>query len=320
VRQAFACGGLQPARRVALLAFALCVSAEPRFEITGRVAPPAKASISLRGALSPFSKSTLADSQGSFRIGDLEPGSYTLHVFAPGLGETQRTVSVGPGSADDRGRVSIDISLEGPAVLPDRSGMVSARELAIPDAARREYERAEKALARRDVQRAALHLEKAVEIEPRYCAAWNHLGTIAYQTGRYQEAEKHFRRALASDPDAYAPLVNLGGVLINLERAGEALSYNLHAVLKRPSDALANSQLGMTYALLGKSELAEKHLREAIRLDPAHFSEPQLFLAEISARRGDREQAVHWLESLLEARPDSPHTPAIKARIAVLSR
>jgi hypothetical protein len=200
-----------------------------------------RASVSLRGALTPFSKSTLADSQGTFRITNLEPGSYTLHVFAPGLGEMQRTINVGPRTADDHGRVSVEIPLEGRGVLPDRSGMISARELAVPDSARREYERAEKALAKGDVRRAAVHLEKAVEIEPRYCAAWNHLGTIAYQTGRFEEAEKHFRRVLASDPDAYEPLVNLGGVLINLQHPDEALNYNLHAVLKRPADALANS-------------------------------------------------------------------------------
>jgi Tfp pilus assembly protein PilF len=305
---------------VAALGIWACLAAEPRFEINGRVVPEARASISVRGALTPFSKSTLTDSQGMFRLADLEPGSYTVHVFAPGLGETQRTIHVGAGSADDRGRVSVQIALEGRAVLPDRSGMVSARALAIPDGARREYERAEKALAKRDVQRAAVHLENAVEIEPRYCAAWNHLGTIAYQTGRYEEAEKHFRRALASDPDAFAPLVNLGGVLINLQRTEEALNYNLHAVLKRPTDALANSQLGMTYALLGRVEPAEKHLREAVRLDPAHFSQPQLFLAEIYARRGDREEAARWLESLLEVHPDSPHAAQIKTRIGELRR
>jgi Tfp pilus assembly protein PilF len=76
----------------------------------------------------------------------------------------------------------------------------------------------------------------------------------------------------------------------------------------------------MTYALLGKLELAEKHLREAVRLDPAHFSQPQVFLAEIYVRRGDRQQAASWLESMLEVHPDLPHAAQIRARIADLRR
>ena len=45
-------------------------------------------------------------------------------------------------------------------------------------------------------------------------------------------------------------------MLINLNKLDEAYQYNLHAVLMRPNDPLANSQLGMTYFELGKPELA----------------------------------------------------------------
>ena len=312
----------QPRRPPAVLILAALSAplfpAADRFEITGRVIPETQASVTLRGALTPFSTSTLSDARGRFRFDNLEPGSYTLHVFAPGRGQMQRTINVGRANADDRGRIAAEIILDGPALLPDRSGIVSARELAIPDRARREYDRAEKRLARRDIKAATGHLEKAVEIAPRFSAAWNHLGTIAYQTQRYAEAEKYFRTALECDPDSYAPLVNLGGVLINLQRLEEALQYNRHAVLKQSADALANSQLGMTYLMLGDSALAEKHLLAAVRLDPAHFSRPQLFLAELYLRRGDRAAAAAQLESFLRAHPDSPEAPRLRALLAAL--
>jgi Tfp pilus assembly protein PilF len=311
----------EPVRRAGWLIVALAASAaaaDEKFEIAGSLTPEVQASVTLRGALTPFSTSTLTDTRGRFRIERLEPGSYTLHVFAPGRGQMQRTIHVGPGAADERRRIVTHITLDGPALLPDSSAVVSARELAIPSRALREYERAERSLARRDVRAAITHLEKATEIAPRYSAAWNHLGTIAYQTSRYGDAEQYFRRALEADPDAFAPLVNLGGVLINLQRLEEALQYNLHAVLKQPSDALANSQLGMTYLMLGNSANAEKYLLNAVSLDPAHFSRPQLFLAELYLRRGDRAGAVRQLESFLSANPDSPEAATLRARIASL--
>ena len=50
---------------------------------------------------------------------------------------------------------------------------------------------------------------------------------------------------------AYEPLVNLGGVLVTLNKLDEAWKFNGFAVLERPGDALANSQMGMTYFGLG---------------------------------------------------------------------
>src|SRR5262249_4930637 len=176
--------------------------------------------------------------------------------------------------------------------------------LSIPNEARREYEAADKKLARRDVAAAVAHLERAVVLAPDFATAWNHLGTIAYQTGQYVMAESHFRKALEADPGAFEPLVNLGGVLINLGKLDEALGRNLGAVHQRPNDALANSQLGMVYFGLGNLDLAEKYLTCAKKIDPTHFSHPQRLLAQIHMKRGERKQAAEELEDLLARHPD----------------
>jgi tetratricopeptide (TPR) repeat protein len=200
----------------------------------------------------------------------------------------------------------------------ERRTRVSVHELSIPKAARREYEEAEKALERRDLAGAVAHLNKAVDVAPLFSAAWNHLGTIAYQTQRYEEAETYFRQGINADPDAYEPLVNLGGVLINLQKWDQALEYNRRAVAERPRDALANSQLGITYFYLRKLDEAEKYLDIAKRIDPAHFSHPQMVLAEIYLRRNQPAAAADELEDLLKRHPDLPDAERIKAEIARL--
>jgi tetratricopeptide (TPR) repeat protein len=151
-----------------------------------------------------------------------------------------------------------------------------------------------------------------VKIAPQFAAAWNQLGTMAYQRQRYIDAEADFRKALDADPEAFEPLVNLGGVLLNLGRPGEAVAYNQRAVARRPNNALANSQLGLTWFELNDTDEAEKYLKAAIRLDPAHFSHPQLTLAEIYLRRGDRAGAVAALKQFVELHPDAPEAAAIR--------
>ncbi len=306
-----------------LLAVLLAVPAQTvRYELRGRLKPGTRASVWLHGAITPFDDSTLADDEGSFRFRDLPPGTYTLGAFVPGRGELRRTIEVGPSLADAKGRIELVVDLES-AQFESRESLrrgtlVSARELAIPERANREYSEAAKRLGKRDVPGAVAHLKRAVEIAPQFSAAWNYLGTIAYQTQNYPGAENYFRRALEADPKAYEPLVNLGGVLVNLQKFDEALQYNRHAVLTRPSDALANAQLGMTYFYLGNAELSRKYLTAATQIDPGHFSHPQLMLAEIYVRRGDRSAAANQLEEFLKYHPDFPETPKLKDNIARL--
>jgi tetratricopeptide (TPR) repeat protein len=284
------------------------------FELIGHIQPERPLPVYLQGANAPFRATTEADLNGRFHFRKLLAGAYVLAV-----GGIQRTVEVGPSLADVKGRVNVTIDLRDADREPAAERrLVSVRELSIPKEARREYEEAQKALARPDVPAAVAHLRRAVELAPLFSAAWNHLGTIAYQTGQFVEAEGDFRRGLEADPDAYAPLVNLGGVLINLAKWDEALSFNRRAVLKNPNDALANSQLGMACFYSGQLDAAEKHLTEAKRIDPAHFSHPQLLLAEIHLRRNEPEAAAGELRDLLIQHPDLPNASEIKEQIARL--
>lgn len=292
------------------------LAAAEAYRLEGRLDPGVRAAVSLHGATTPFADSTLASPDGRFQFRKVQAGTYTVAVFVPGRGETRRTISVGPSLADKEGRVSVTIPLEEERFVTEEAwrgrAKVSKRELSIPDKARREYQNAQKKLGRRDIDGAIAHLEKAVEMAPQFAEAWNNLGTIAYQTRRFPQAEEYFRRGLEEDPEAFEPLVNLGGVLLTLEKLDEALKYNLFAVLRRPNDALANSQLGMTYFYVGNLDLAEKYLREAHKLDPGHFSHPQLLLAEVHLRKGRREEAAAMLEDFISRHPDDARAEKLR--------
>ena len=222
--------------RAGLLLVTLSIAAQAEtslYELRGRLVPATGASVWLNGATSPFEDNTLAGQDGRFRFQQLLAGTYTLGAFVPGRGEIRQTIEVGPSLADSKGRIDLTVELRD-VLFESRDGrgrgvLISARDLAIPEQARRELAEARKKLAQRsgrkvpDIEAAVAHLERAVEIAPRFAGAWNYLGTIAYQTRDYPRAETCFRTALAADPDAFEPLVNLGGVLVNLRKLDEAL-------------------------------------------------------------------------------------------------
>lgn len=293
-----------------MLTLWLAAAGERPLELRGVIEPaPGMVPVTLRGADTPYYAETRTDGRGRFRFRGLAPGTYTVAVYVEGAGELRQTVVVSSRLADSRGRV--EVVLAAPASpsaavksLEERY-TVAASQLAVPPRAVEEYRRAERRLNRRDVEGARKHLLRAVEIAPQFVAAWNYLGTIAYQSGDYESAEKFFRTALEHEPGSFTPVVNLGGTLLSLKRFQEALQYNRHAVAERPDDALANSQLGQNYYFLGDFERALKYLEEAKRLDPSHFSQPQLVLADIHLRRGDRTRAIAELEDFLARHPDS---------------
>jgi len=146
-------------------------------------------------------------------------------------------------------------------------------------------------------------------IAPQFSVALNNLGTIAYQSRYYEEVADYFRQALQQEPDGYAPLVNLGGALLSAGKIQEALEYNLRAVKAKPADALAHAQLGQSYLLLGRFDLAEVELKKSKALDPAHFSFPQLVLAELYLRQQNAASAIEELGEFLKLHPDSDRAP-----------
>jgi tetratricopeptide (TPR) repeat protein len=297
---------------------AFFLAAASTYDVAGHVFPETRAAVSLHGTTTPFTTSTQADDTGRFTFKKLDPGTYTLSIFVASRGEARQTIEVGPASADGHGRVNLTIHLKDDDFVTDplrRRHAVSARQLTIPDKALRAYGDAQKDLERRDTTGAVKHLEQAVELAPQFSAAWNNLGTIAYQTHRWQRAEECFRQSLEQDPTSFEPLVNLGGVLVTVHRLDEALDYNVRAVLTRPNDALANSQLGMVYFELGQFDQALKYLERARQTDPAHFSHPQLFLAEIHLRRGEKREAANVMEDFLSHHPDYPQAAKVRQNI-----
>lgn len=298
------------------------LAADPAFDLVGRLHPEERSAVTLYGSTFPFTASALSEPDGHFRFHKLRPGTYTVSVYIPERGEARQTIEVGPSLADARGQVTLDLRFK-PAdfLLPEtarRRHSVSAAQLAIPAKAQRDYEQAQKDLGRHDVAAATRRLEEAVALAPKFAVAWNELGTIAYQTQRFARAEECFRESLKQDPQAFEPLVNLGGVLVTLQRAEEAWQFNSMAVALRPNDALANAQLGMDYFQLGDLNLAVKHLERAHALDPAHFSHPQLLLAEIHLRRADKRAAADVLEEFLRYHPDWPQAGRMRENIATL--
>jgi Tfp pilus assembly protein PilF len=311
---------------LALLSAAMLAAADGNLlELRGQVVDGARRSrpfrITLFSVGSTYSTSTLTYPGGEFRFRKLQPGNYTLSILRRGLGEVHRTIVVTASLADKKGVVRVTVPFSpAEAAQSGTSALVSRTQLSIPGKALNKYQEAVRRMSKHDTEGATRFFEEAVRIAPKYSAAWNALGVIAYQQAHFEEAESNFRKAAEAEPAAFDPQVNLGGVLLNLNRAEEALPYNQRAAQARPKDALSNAQLGMNYFSLGRTDQAEEYLKAAESIDPAHFSQPQWFLAAIYSERGDRSAAIRELRDLIEHHPDGSAAERARRALARLQR
>ena len=94
-------------------------------------------------------------------------------------------------------------------------------------------------------------------------------GSVYERQKKYDEAERYFRKVLASDPKSATALNYLGYMLADRgTRLDEALSLIRRAVALDPQNGAYLDSLGWAYYKMGRYDLAETELRKAVdRLD-----------------------------------------------------
>jgi tetratricopeptide (TPR) repeat protein len=96
------------------------------------------------------------------------------------------------------------------------------------------------------------------------------------------------------------------------------LAENLKAIEMRPEDSLAQSQTGQALYYLNRYEEAMVHLQKANELDPASFTLPGLFIAEIYRIRGDVAASIFEYKNFLKVHPGHSQTEFVQRKLREL--
>ena len=85
---------------------------------------------------------------------------------------------------------------------------------------------------------------KALDLDPKYAAAWANLGALLKEQKRYDEAEKACKRAVEIDDKSAQAWNNLGTVFESRERYDEAEKAYRRSIKLDPKQAPAWMNLG----------------------------------------------------------------------------
>lgn len=127
----------------------------------------------------------------------------------------------------------------------------------------------------------------------------------AFAKKRYAAAEQLYRTLLDFQPAHVPALVNLGTILLQRNKAEEAIKFLKKATELDASSSPAWFMMGVAQYRAGEDHHAIASLTETVRLDPAN-APALLYLGNLETSAGNYEKAVVHFENALKIQPESP--------------
>jgi tetratricopeptide (TPR) repeat protein len=182
----------------------------------------------------------------------------------------------------------------------------------VPEKAVALVARASNLLDNDDKPSARRALAEAVAATPASSPSHLYLASWQEQADDYESAVKLYREVLERDPNNVVALNNAAFALsAHLGKPSEALPLAQRAATLAQTSAIVLDTLAWTEHLLGNNEIAAKRLEEAIRLEPRH-AELRLHASVVYAALGMRGQSEAHLREALKLDPALESRPEVK--------
>ncbi len=120
-----------------------------------------------------------------------------------------------------------------------------------------------------DLKYALEKLDRALEVAPNFAPAHNAMALLMIRLARYDEADIHYKRAVALQPEDGVVLNNYGAFLCDHNRYPEAYE-KFEKAAKQPlykTPALAYENAGLCAVREGNLDKAEQSFRQALKVD-----------------------------------------------------
>jgi tetratricopeptide (TPR) repeat protein len=149
---------------------------------------------------------------------------------------------------------------------------------------------------RGDVAGAIAWYRKATSVRP-YAEAETTLAAVLAAQGQSEEAEAHYRRALATDPRNAFAYTSYGVLLGDRGRRDEAIAMHQRAIEIEPGLAEAWTNLGSTFDDLGNAAEARRAYDRALSLRPSPEAYNNLGVLDLKGNR-PTEAAARFRQAL----------------------
>jgi tetratricopeptide (TPR) repeat protein len=247
---------------------------------------------------------------GTFEIDEVADGAYEV-VAVLGISETRERLQITAGGAEN---LSLRLPPTENADASSGGDSVSVAELKVPEKARNALKKAEAALDKRELQKAATYVGEALVAYPKYAAAMALRGILKLDSQQFEPAKQDLESAIQMDPNYAMSYIALGATYNVLTQYEDAIRTLDHGISLSPRSW--QGYFEMSKALLGKGdyETALHQLDKTEDLAPKGYAPIHLVRAHALLGLKNYDAAMLELETYLQNAPkgatteDAQHT------------
>ena len=200
---------------------------------------------------------------------------------------------------------------------PPANALVSASNLAVPNRARKEFEKATDLVRHQQLQEAIKRLNKAIHFYPQYAVAYNNMAVIYGELGDRVHEDEALQKAISVNPHFALGYVNLGRMEMKANNYPAAEPFLAKAAELNPGDVNALILLSYSEFMNKSFDAAIANTRKAHALQQSHA-----FAHRVAARAFEQEKrgadAIAELEAFLREEPSGPRADAARQEIDVV--
>lgn len=247
---------------------------------------------------------------GQFFFTNVPKALYVLTVTADGFETYRETLNMAEG-AD---QYDVSITLIPASKLPQaQTELPALSDAQASKGARRDYEKAEKAIATHKYGEARKQLQAAVGQYPCYARAQTKLGLVMSQQKDYKGAEAAFRKSISCDAGYLEAYLELGQLLNAEKRFSESGPVLEEGLRQSPASWRFYYEAGVAEYGLMRYDQAKQQFEKAKSLTSQPSGDLDVKLADVYVKEHYFQKAYASMQDYLKVEPDGPLAPRIKA-------
>ncbi|MDR1285132.1 MAG: tetratricopeptide repeat protein [Campylobacteraceae bacterium] len=126
------------------------------------------------------------------------------------------------------------------------------------------YDKGNQALDKNNLKEAQSNFLKALEIDPSFVDALDHLGITYRRANDYEKAENTYLKSIKINSENFIPYANLALIYLFQERFGESIKMYSKAIELDPQSPEAYYGIGLAYYTMEDYKTSVKYIDEAI--------------------------------------------------------
>lgn len=247
---------------------------------------------------------------GQFFFTNVPKALYVITVTADGFETYRETLNLAEGA--DQYDMSVNLVPANKA-LQKHTEPPALSDAQAPKEARRDYEKAEKAIAIRKYGEARKNLQAAVGQYPCYARAQTKLGLVLSQQKDYNDAEAAFRKSISCDAGYLDAYLELGQLLNAEKRFGESEPVLEAGLRQSPASWQFYYEAGLADYGLTHYDEAKQQLEKAKSLSSAPSADLDVKLADVYVKEHSFQKAYAAMQDYLKVEPNGPLAPRIRS-------